>query len=174
MCLRCEEEHTPHLGWAGPVLNHDNVLGHFKTKHKNVTIYTSQQFENARKRLLEHLQPTISSKFQKVECFKGVDQAVQLLRRHPGTPLSNFDSSDFLRPWADSKGVNRKAVTRAVVIADDEQFARLKVLCERQLIGGQADGGKDVLSDKLIGQAVATCWYILQRRVLPGGVRGIR
>jgi hypothetical protein len=167
VCLQCEEEHTPHPGWAGPALHHDNVLGHFKTKHKNVTIYTSQQFENARKRLLEHLQPTISSKFPKVECFKGVDQAVQLLRRHPGTPLSNFDSSDFLRPWADSKGVNRKAVSRAVVIADDEQFARLKILCERKLIGGQADGGKDVLSDKLIGQAVVIkdrfyCWNILK------------
>ena len=167
VCLQCEEEHAPHSGWAGPVLNTDNVLGHFKTKHKNVTIYTSEQFVNARKRLLEHLQPTISSKFPKVECLKGVDQAVQLLRRHPGTPLSNFDSSDFLRPWADSKGVNRKAVNRAVVIADAEQFARLKVHCERQLIGGQADGGKDVLSDKLIGQAVVIkgrfyCWNILK------------
>ena len=160
-------EHTPHPGWAGPVLNTGNVFSHFQTKHKNVTIYTSEQFTNARKRLLQHSQPTITSKFTKVESLKGVDQAVYLLRKHPGTPLSNFDSPHFLQPWADSKGVNRKSVARAVMIADDEQFARLKSLCKCQLIGGQADGGKDVLSDKLIGQAIVVrgrfyCWNILR------------
>jgi len=150
VCLQCEQEHTPHPGWAGPVLNTDNVFGHFKTKHKNVTIYTAEQFINARKRLRQHSQPTITSKFAKVESVKGVDQAVHLLRKHPGIPLRNFDSQAFLQPWADSKGVSTKSVTRAVMMADDEQFARLKTLCKCKLIGRQADGGKDVLSDKLI------------------------
>ena len=111
ICQKCAEQRAVHAGWAD--FNQDNIYGHFKNKHKDVTIYTSEQFQNARKRRRED-QPAIDQKFSKIENFKGVQCAVNMLRKHPGMPLSYFDSSVFLQPWADSKGVSRKSVSQAV------------------------------------------------------------
>ena len=101
VCTVCESQQVQHPGWSGPEFNQDNVLGHFKTKHREITIYSHEQFDNARKRVLQVSQPAITTKFPKIEKTTGVDQAVQLMRKLPGTPLSNFDSEDFKRPWAD-------------------------------------------------------------------------
>jgi hypothetical protein len=48
-CLQCEQDDTPHSGWDGPVLDRIlmDALHHFKTNHKNVTIYTPNQFRDA-------------------------------------------------------------------------------------------------------------------------------
>ena len=65
-------------------------------------IYSPDQFSNARKRVHQQSQPTITAKFAKVEKKgTGVDLAVEMLRKLPGMALSNFDSEHFLRPWAD-------------------------------------------------------------------------
>ena len=163
VCTVCESQQVQHPGWSGPEFNQDNVLGHFKTKHREITIYSHEQFDNARKRVLQVSQPAITTKFPKIEKTTGVDQAVQLMRKLPGTPLSNFDSEDFKRPWADSKGVNSKTVKRAILDADTECFAHLKKRCHGKLVGGQADGGKNVCHEKVIGEAIVIdesfyCW----------------
>ncbi len=91
VCTLCESQQLQHPGWAGPEFNQDNILGHFKTKHREITIYSHEQFCNAKKRAQQASQPEITSKFAKIEKTTGVDQAVQLMRKLPGTPLSNFD-----------------------------------------------------------------------------------
>ena len=113
VCAVCESQSTPHAGWAD--FNQDNILGHYKSKHREISIYSSEQFSNARKRRQVSVQPSIASKFPKIEKSTGVELAVQLMRKLPGTPLSHFDSPDFLRAWGDNaKGVNRKSVTKCV------------------------------------------------------------
>ena len=76
-------------------------MGHFKTKHRDISIYSSEQLTNARKRRQVSAQPSIDSKFAKIEKSTGVELAVQLMRKLPGTPLSHFDCPEFLRPWGD-------------------------------------------------------------------------
>ncbi len=151
-----------HAGWAE--FNQDNVLVHFKGKHKDVTIYTPEQFQNARKRRRED-QPAIDQKFPKTESFKGVQSAVNMLRKHPGMPLSYFDSPVFLQPWEDSKGVSRKSVSQAVKENDKQRFEIIKQNLRNKLVGGQADGGKGVTGDKLIGKGLNVdarfyCWDV--------------
>jgi hypothetical protein len=131
-CTICASHHVQHPGWSE--FNQDNILGHFKTKHRDITIYSPDQFSNARKRVHQQSQPPITAKFAKAEKkASGVDFAVEMLRKLPGMALSNFDSEHFLRPWADSTGVSSKSVTRAILDADTEHFARLKKRKKRQV-----------------------------------------
>ncbi len=111
-------------------------------------------------------QPSITTLFQKVEKgTTGLDLAVAMMTKLPGMALSNFDSDHFKRPWADSKGVNRKSVTRAILNADAEHFTRLKKRIKGKLVGGMADGGKNVCHEKVIGEAITfedefNCWNL--------------
>ena len=81
VCAVCESQSTPHAGWAD--FNQDNILGHFKSKHREISIYSSEQFSNARKRRQVSVQPSIASKFPKIEKSTGVELAVQLMRKLP-------------------------------------------------------------------------------------------
>ncbi len=162
ICLKCQEERIAHSGWTD--FNQDNVAHHFKQKHKDLTIYSSEQFQNARKRRADD-QPAITAKFSKVEGNKGVQCAVDMLRKHPGMTLSYFDSPVFLQPWEDSKGVSRKSVSLAVKEADMQRLDVIKQLLRNKLVGGQADGGKGVTGDKLIGKGFNLdgrfyCWDV--------------
>lgn len=162
ICLKCQNEHIVHSGWAE--FNQDNVSHHFKQKHKDLTIYSSEQFQNARKRRGDD-QPAITAKFAKVEGNKGVQCAVDMLRKHPGMTLSYFDSPVFLQPWEDSKGVSRKSVSLAVKEADMQRLEVIKQHLRNKLVGGQADGGKGVTGDKLIGKGLNLdgrfyCWDV--------------
>ncbi len=75
VCTLCESQSAPHAGWVD--FNQDNILGHFKMKHRDISIYSSEQFANARKRRLVSAQPSIDSKFAKIEKSTGVELAVQ-------------------------------------------------------------------------------------------------
>jgi len=136
-CLKCQQDGTAHAGWGD--FNQDNVSHHFKQKHRDITIYTPDQFQNARKRRHEN-QPPITSKFQKVEYehSDGVQFAVDMLRKHPGMPLSYFDSPVFLLPWKDSKGVNAKNVIDAVMEADKKRSEFIKNWLEAKLMVAKA------------------------------------
>ena len=152
-CLKCQQDGTAHAGWAE--FNQDNVSHHFRQKHRDLTIYTPEQFQNARQRRHED-QPPITAKFQKVEYQNsdGVQFALDMLRKHPGMSLSYFDSPVFLQPWKDSKGVNSKNVIDAVLEADKKRSEIIKQNLKHKLVGGQADGGKGVTGDKLIGKGL--------------------
>ena len=162
ICQKCAEQRVVHAGWTD--FNQDNISNHFKVKHKDITIYTPEQFQNARKRRRRD-QPAIDQKFLKIESIKGVQCAVNMLRKHPGMPLSYFDSPVFLQPWEDSKGVSRKSVSQAVKEDDKQRFEIIKQNLRNKLVGGQADGGKGVTGDKLIGKGLNLdgrfyCWHL--------------
>ena len=77
ICQKCAEQRVVHAGWTD--FNQDNISNHFKVKHKDITIYTPEQFQNARKRRRRD-QPAIDQKFLKIESIKGVQCAVNMLR----------------------------------------------------------------------------------------------
>lgn len=169
-CVRCEDNRVPHSGWS--YYNQDNVFSHFQQHHPDVEVYPAQDYvaaATAFKRERERAtQPHITQKFVKVENKPAIDQALRMLEKHPGLPLHLFSSPVFLAPWSDHKGVNRDSIVKAVLQADVRNMGLLRdVVFRRKLVGGQVDGGKDVNSDKSLGEAVVTggrfyCWDVEQ------------
>lgn len=156
-------------------------LGWHLRKH-NITIPDAEELKDLKKqRMTSPSQPSIREALAGVVDKKpdslsatNLKMAVSMLRKHPGLPLSLFDSPAFLKPWSSFVGINRHSVRRAVLAADKLGFASFSShVLKNAIVGLQVDGGKNVSSTKLIGEGVVvnSKFYAYDLIPIPDGDR---
>jgi hypothetical protein len=165
-CVLCENANAKHGGWCA--FNQDNIASHIWTNHTDQELFTSQEYRACKRQRDMSQQLPVTHFFKTQEsCKTGLQYAIRMIKKHPAMPLKFFDSKEFLAPWVARAGVTRESVTTAILLHDREMLTDLKQHIHNRLVGGQIDGGKDVNSDKQIGEGLVVdarfyCWDLEQ------------
>jgi len=134
------------LGWH--LRKHDVIL-------PNVTELKKQRTSSDQPTIRAALASSADKTKTESVCVANMKMAVAMLRKHPGLPLSLFDSPAFLQSWSSSQGINRYSVRRAVIASDAANFESFTTrVLRHQVVGLQMDGGKNSAGTKQIGEGV--------------------